>query len=402
MEDEGEAKATATEDMDDLFLAHRYRLSLVPPRQSSFRVVALIFYQRDEDLLIAGTAAPGHTIVPRISEGRANGKSPQRRYVVGTNDEPCSISGSICAERAAMLQLRFVPNLSSITKLVIVTDAEGFISPGLLCREFLFSHLLIDPDSMPVVLGGSVCAHSGYDISGHSTGLETLKELLSVNHSKRHDFRRVRTTLRELYPHPSPYTRLSSREAMEEGQRHTTRNSGASGRVMKCRSSLMVRPNGMTAEEAMRLLLRLAIQASARDDRPELHPIKYGAAVLFSDGSTASAHHKKALEYGCSLDAVGQLAQTVEDKCTPSSSADSAVNILRTLIRPILLLQCDQYGVIHAPFAVGRAYLQEHGFGDCLVVVQDRHISDDGCHECVLFVKANELAPSTPAVWARD
>ena len=66
--------------------------------------------------------------------------------------------------------------------------------------------------------------------------------------------------------------------------------------------------------DATRYLLHLAQKASQRDSRTALHPLRYGAAVLFSDGSTSTAYQKKALEYGCSLDAVTQLAQVIEDK----------------------------------------------------------------------------------------
>jgi len=39
-----------------------------------------------------------------------------------------------------------------------------------------------------------------------------------------------------------------------------------------------------------------------------VHPIRYGAAVLFSDGTVAIASQKVALEFGCTLDAVGQVS----------------------------------------------------------------------------------------------
>jgi hypothetical protein len=53
----------------------------------------------------------------------------------------------------------------------------------------------------------------------------------------------------------------------------------------------------------------------------------------------------------------------------------------------VLLLQADEFGVLHAPVAQARALLVEHGFGDLAVVVH----SKDG----ELIVKrVSELVPS--------
>ena len=49
------------------------------------------------------------------------------------------MGGATCAERAAMVQLRFAPP-HKLTKLVIATDSLDAISPGILCREFLAGH----------------------------------------------------------------------------------------------------------------------------------------------------------------------------------------------------------------------------------------------------------------------
>ena len=382
-------------DIEDLILAQRYRLGLEPPRQSKFRVVALVFYEETnkESGGFGKTAHKGHTA---------------RSYVVGTNDEPCSISGSICAERAALLQLRFIPQLCRITKVVIVTDAKGFISPGMLCREFLSSHPKICPKSMPLVLGGSMCSVDGcgLDISGCQNKFEGQEAGENLGNGPcKHDFRMVRMTLLDLYPNPSPYTRLSSQEAVEKGKLHMARIADEPLRVLCDDDSSMFssfrkgRGDLVSLEEMAGRLLDLAVQASNRDNRDDLHPIKYGAAVMFSDWTTASAHHKKALEYGCSLDAVGQLAQAMDDKCGGGVSGhDGNVDGGTDSVRPVLLIQSDQYGVIHAPFAIGRAFLAEHGYGDCHVAVLEKK-KDAYSYECI-FVKASTLAPTKPNIWA--
>jgi hypothetical protein len=103
-------------DKDDILLSHRYRLSLTSsPSQSSFRVLALLFFEPEvEDAKNPNVS----TLPPWVPQTTPDG----RTYIVGTNDEPGYMGGAICAERAAMVQLRFVPKFT-ITKLVIATDS---------------------------------------------------------------------------------------------------------------------------------------------------------------------------------------------------------------------------------------------------------------------------------------
>jgi len=70
-------------------------------------------------------------------------------------------------------------------------------------------------------------------------------------------------------------------------------------------------------------LLDLAIVEAKRSlssTNEEIHPIYFGAS---------------ALEYGCTLDAVTQLVPRLQDKSHAL----------------ILLIQADQYGIAHSPFA---------------------------------------------------
>jgi len=433
------------EDIADLISAHRYRLSITPPRQSSFRVVAILFYE--------------------LSLSSSDEHEDVRHSVVGTNDEPCTISGSLCAERAALLQLRFIPNLRQITKVVIVTDSPQPISPGMLCREFMSSHPAIDPATLEIVLGSAVCGRCGLDVSGPDITSSSLGDLEgqccsahATEDTRQHDFRRTRTTLAELYPHPSPYVRLTAKEAEEVGSTYARRTSpspeedsllqqlvtrgrfaaddvveedldrdmhggfyrSGNGRAKDESPSASSQGNGdevlvlidaaMGEEEEMpmvrrrhrklylskldaaRYLLHLAQKVSQKDSRSALHPLRYGAAVLFSDGSTSLAYQKKALEYGCSLDAVTQLAQAIEDKGGESGDP-----------RPVLLVQADQFGVLHAPYALGRAYLSEHGYGDCEIAVHGEHLEAiQGEEVSVVLVAVNHLTPSAPDIWANQ
>jgi len=59
--------------------------------------------------------------------------------------------------------------------------------------------------------------------------------------------------------------------------------------------------------------------------------------------------------------------------------------------KAVVILQCDQFGLLHAPCSVARAYLFERGFNAVKVVV---HSKGGELMECV----AGELAPHSPKV----
>ena len=509
------------DDLLDILLAHKYRLSLQsPPKQSCFRVVAVVFFS----IVVNGV------------------RRPERYHVVGTNDEPHSIAGSICAERAALMQLRFMPNLESITKIVIVTDDADSVSPGMLCREFMASHDRV-PWDVPIILGRSVCKKCGFSITGNVCGdkmsrfnaseefQETQRNIFAMcsaghaeskykQYSTPHDFLGTATTLRELFPYPSLYTRLSGREALQLGERYMEndqRSNGSSPKKKKVLDSINVlgdsnsitsddastgagsfrqenfdltmltdiiedeetenvdsdvkkRPAlekacsstsitqslkttidfmrqiqedtgnqtnnlGLVPESLDRLtaskirvssrlkpsqrrekLLKMATEATVYETphQRNTHPIRYGAAVLFSDNTVSIASQKVAIEYGCTLDAVGQLASIIDRKALQLDEHKPPV-------RPILLVQCDQFGIAHPPFAQGRAFLTERGYGDCKILLHQQRQSrphptimeeksmrdfdeeekkqDDKVDLRLIEVDANSLAPSPPDIF---
>lgn len=432
------------DDLFDIILAHQYRLSLKkPPRQSFFRVVAVVYFSR-------------------ILDGIR--RDNERHHVVGTNDEPHSIAGSICAERAALMQLRFIPDLDEITKIVIVTDSVDAISPGMLCREFMASHDRI-PWGVPIVLGRSVCRKCGFTVSGKECGdangcfdsLENDCTMRDVNSnlfahcsteendcSSPHDFLGCKVTLRDLFPYPSVYSRFTSHEAKKFGENFAQWGESKSAKSTMSSSvettfDVTVQPREsrhdvdfglcgtprdrdhstnttlriscqLTPSHRRKQLMHLASEVIVMESRNKhnIHHIQYGAAVLFNDGTVATATQKSALEYGCTLDAVGQLASIIDMKAIQISEDG-------TSCRPILLVQCDQFGIAHAPFAQGRAFLTERGYGDCKVLIH-QHVNVDEGQDCTKFmngdsaettdsydinlqlleVEANDLAPSPP------
>lgn len=341
--DNNNSKPTASNAADaqhlaDLRLAHQYRLSLTTaPTQSNFRVVALVFFKTNQD----EAAAP----VASCFDERG------RRYIVGTNDEPCNMFGSICAERAAMVQLRWIPT-ATVTKVVIVTDAARAVTPGILCREFMASKPFM-ANYTPIVLGGCLCHKCHVHVND-------FKE--DCQGGGAHDFLETVTSIARLYPVQSLYSGLSLEECVALGSKW--------------------RDACVESEDA---LLKLARTAAEMDQRKDLHPISYGAAVYFRDKTYASAHQKKVLEFGGSLDAVSQLAPIMEAKRKKGVGVHSIV-------------MCDQFGIAHPPFAGARAYLVEHGFGSASVLIHTMIKVDLQQTDKIGWtkIKALDLIPSSP------
>lgn len=372
-------------DQDDVTLAYRYRLSLPSkPRQSSFRVLALLFYEilsippEDDTSTIDGGASgvfvrPGRPMLPPwMAQTTKDGRS----YIVGANDEAGYIGGAICAERAALVQLRFLPNFR-LTKVVISTDSVDPITPGLLCREFLVGKPSV-PWTVPVITTGCRCQNCGkndealFSDKNSSNGDEGFTAICCEGQDK-HSIPTVSTTMRHLYPYPSPYTRLTASQQVALGESY-------SARASEDFESL--------EEPDSKRLLELAIM-EARSNISDLHPIQFGAAVIFDDGVIVTSRQSNGLEYGCTLDAVSQLASHFQEGATP-----------------LLLVQADQFGIAHAPFAPARAFLTEQGFEHCQIVIHDVPVSNDDQdifdidQWTLKEVYASDLVPNAPT-WTK-
>lgn len=61
-----------------------------------------------------------------------------------------------------------------------------------------------------------------------------------------------------------------------------------------------------------RLVLKCVVFVSMTHAAALTLIVKKGSSVLFADGTPAIAWQKKALEYGCTLDAICQLAPALE------------------------------------------------------------------------------------------
>jgi len=380
-EEQQQQQMLSAEDWNDAYLAHQYRLSLPSsPSQSNFRVLALLFYEELEEKNGCSVASATSHLPPWIKQAVGD-----RNFIVGTNDEPGYMGGAICAERSAMVQLRFVPAFR-ITKLVIATDCETVpISPGMLCREFLAGHGESVPWDLKVISTGSMCLRcqkKDADVFDKLPRAKRTNNKQSPDDEKTNccaDFHldrtlaSLQTTIAELYPFASPYTRLTAPQSVSLGTQYSE-------------SSSITRDLDSLGDAAKRLLELATLEAKksvANEAERENHPIHFGAAVVFEDQSIFTSHQSSGLEYGCTLDAVSQLVPRV----------------LEQACNPVLIVQADQYGVAHSPFAPARAFFSEHGYDDCHVLVHNTVLDDATCLNSwdLKEVSMAELAPTPPA-----
>lgn len=232
------------------------------------------------------------------------------KIIEGTNGEQGYIGGAICAERSALLQLRFWEN-PTVMKVVVTTDSDRALSPGALCREYLLSSM---NSSIPVIMAnfnGSILSSA---------------------------------TLSDLYPYPYLY-------------RYWHRNQVADNAESYCK--IIKHSPRDSPNEIIRKLFEEAMKCIKNDSNDILHPIRFAAAVSLPNGIIETAWQYKGLEYGCTLDPVSQLLHRME------------MSNISQLHDPSFLLMIDQYGVCHAPFAQARALLTEYGFGFVKCVVHD-------------------------------
>ncbi|EGZ10154.1 hypothetical protein PHYSODRAFT_564443 [Phytophthora sojae] len=280
------------------------------PLLSNFRVLALFSYDDDD---VDGQTAD--------------------KFVVGANAECANIGGATCAERAAMAQLQLLP-VKRVRKIYIVSDSPQCLTPGTLCREFLLSSPLISEDT-PFVSRAKNC-------------------------------RPCVTTLKELYPFPSLYDRLPRTQVLPFARNFCCQFAGSSSSNLQPQEGeTLVTPfiklqlSRMSPDE-QEVYLR-ALKATERDSRDDLFPLRYAAGTKFSDGDVRVTWQHKTLEYGSSLDAISKLIPFVEDKQYNTQQP----------AKPEFLMQVDQFGILHAPFARARAYFFEFGFLDTPVLVHD-------------------------------
>jgi cytidine deaminase len=379
------------------------------PRQSNFRVLAVVVYSLEQRRSGRGTLLQSLGGMLSSSASTSPGNDDVR-FLIGHNDEACALPNGFCAERAAFMKMTMlltnIESAARVRAVYLVSDAQDPITPGVLCREFMSSSPFVSMETTRIVMEGA-------------GGKESRRE----------------STLAQLWPLASPYTRLSSVEQLAEGQRLARlvreRESAGQGMIggggLKQPSSALSSPladghkarkwNGAPSGPLDRVR-RAATDAASRDIRDDLHPVRMGAAVIFEDGSVSATWQRKALEYGCSLDPVCQLAKVLEEHgirssplpgLVPSENQHQIQNqndgvgsgggdddgiLLRSgggRSAPAALCMCDQWGVCHAPFGFGRSYLVENGWGGVPILCHDR---EGNLHTPT----AEELVPGVPLI----
>jgi len=320
----GEAGWAALNDLDRRLLNWMQQLKTQlaeRPRQTGFRVFSILTYRPgpplDAAVLSEARAefgAPLSEVHPYDNHQYVEGTDRQLAYVTGTNTEPCFIGNSICSERTAILQMR-MKRYASVEKLYLTADADSFITPGLLCREFLSEFLApTTPVIMAVYRGAEGAAGQPFDVQV--------------------------TNLRELYPHPSIYLHVAGSNVADFAKQFHDK-------AEKPKDVLQDKPEWIKLYDQV-------VSTTAKDGRPTLHPLKYAAGILFNDGSVACTAMTKLLEFGWSLDPVVKLVPLLEDKRAAG-------------VHPVLVLQADQFGNLHSLTAPARSHLSEYGYAPALL-----------------------------------
>lgn len=329
-----------------------------PPGHSGFRVTAVVVY------------------VDKVG---------QRRHVIGHNAEVAqpALTSAICAERDAMTTaLGSHHSLVSLEKIYIISDAPVPITPGNLCREFLSEY-------------------------GEPTTPLLLVAAADPSHRSNSAIVSRRITLGELYPHPPILRRVPRAEAIQRSSDLVAAANGApfgpdSDHLQdtwpldkKLCAKLYEKVHALALGDAG---TRGDIGLAASDvagltDDDEIHPIRIAAGAMYSNGQVVATTQKKALEYGCTSDAVVQLMPFLLGEQVGLTGTHCSDNE-STGRRPVLLMQVDQCGLLHAPAAAARAVLVEHGSGDLCVAV---HAKDaEGGGTVVVCTTAANLAPALP------
>lgn len=298
------------------------------PLLSSFRVLALFAY---EDL------------------------DGNRQHVVGANCECANIGGALCAERAAICQLQLLP-VAFVRKVYIVSDADVCLTPGTLCREFLSSSPLFTRQT-PFLMRASNC-------------------------------KPCTATLEELYPFPLIYDRVGKHDILPFA--HTfcedaVRNAKSPVTpVTEANSDTKFTPFVQLQLQSMskveRAVYLAALNATVYDTRDDLFPVRYAAAALFSDGDIRVAWQHKTLEYGSSLDPLSKLIPSIDAKALAAPRLRFKKETDELVVTeseskpasPVFVVQVDQFGILHAPFARVRAFFYEYDFQDLVVLVHDQ------------------------------
>jgi len=222
----------------------------------------------------------------------------------------------------------------SIDAVYIVTDSERPITPGLLCREYMMSYdkSELDPNVFEIHIAGTK--------NDGCVNVDTILEM----------------TLPQLFPAMSIWA----------GRRISY--------VMKLTNDEL-RIDLTCSDPAFSEMYDVAFERS-KQKASEFFALTYTACIQFGDETIDIATQVVAMEYGCSLDAIGMLANSIIKK--------QGENIQLTKV-----VMVDSLGVVHAPFAVGRSFLGEHTDNEAVVFYHDEEFK-------IKTINVLDLVPAPP------
>ena len=218
----------------------------------------------------------------------------------------------------------------------------------------------------------------------------------------------VKCSVASLYPFPSLYSRMRRKEITEftgrlrKSYQPTAMSEGGVTLCLQCSDECSEEPNtsspfssSSSPLETLHTQTHAHLQSFIKTYASNPHPqmtVHYAAGCLLSDGKVLTVVQKPLFEYGCTTDPIGGLAGLVDNYFfVTSSCADSELKI-------VAFLMTDQHKVLHPPFAVGRAFLIEYGYGDCDYYLHAFKEGEGGGVLEVRKVKVGELCNSVPVL----
>jgi hypothetical protein len=208
------------------------------------------------------------------------------------------------------VQLR-LKNGAVVDKVYLVCDSQEYITPGVLCREYMMDNF---------------CNENTLIITSGENQVPSV------------------FTLGQLYPYPSVFLNRNRDQVLPFAKQFAVESEQFATKFSNHASWIR--------------LYTQTVSFASKERNMYLHPIFYVAGVLFSDGHIIIIPHHEGIEYGCTVDPVSRLAPFIENYQNSE---------------PEILIQVDQFGILHTPNAVARAYIHEKPYNNLKLVVHDRN-----------------------------
>ena len=146
-----------------------------------------------------------------------------------------------------------------------------------------------------------------------------------------------------------------------------------SGSLERYAKSFSKKITKFSSKDVLFKLYKKTVEMTSRDENYQYSPIRLAVGVQFGNGDIEVVWQDKMVEYGTTTDPVARMLALLQ--------------LYRTRgIEPLFLIQADQFGVMHAPFAEGRANLYENDFKKLAIIIHDHKGK-------INYVNALDLSP---------